>query len=86
MSKSVNRREVIMLTELTCQLYRSRSAETTDFVTFTLVQLRAKFHLGSGGGMQLKKNNEFSHLGKQDKWPVVCDTKYLLPVVLCQQY
>lgn len=36
--------------------------------------------------MQLKKNNEFSHLGKQDKWPVLCDIKYLLPVVLCQQY
>lgn len=44
------------------------SAETTDFVTFTLVQLKAKFDLGSKGRIQLKENNEFSHLGKQDKW------------------
>lgn len=65
MGKFVNKSEVIMLTELACQLYWSRSAETTDFSTFTLVRLRAKFDLGSEGGIQLKKNNEISHLGKQ---------------------
>lgn len=75
-----------MLTELACQLHWSRSAEVTDFVTFTLIQLKAKFDLSSEGGIQLKKNNAFSHLGKQGKWPVLSDTKYLFPVVLCQQY
>uniref|UniRef100_A0A8D2NYP8 Methyltransferase like 25 n=1 Tax=Zosterops lateralis melanops TaxID=1220523 RepID=A0A8D2NYP8_ZOSLA len=48
-----------------------RSAEVTDFVTFTLIQLKAKFDLSSEGGIQLKKNNAFSHLGKQGKWPVL---------------
>lgn len=34
--------------------------------------------------MKLKKNNENSHLGKQNKWLLRFDTKYLLLVIFCQ--
>uniref|UniRef100_A0A8C0BDY4 Methyltransferase like 25 n=1 Tax=Buteo japonicus TaxID=224669 RepID=A0A8C0BDY4_9AVES len=71
MSKFVNKREVII-----------SSAKTIDFSTFTLVEIRAKFDCRSEGGIQLKKNNEFSHLWKQSKWLLLSDTKNLLLVVL----
>lgn len=84
MSKYVNKRELIVLIEFSCQLYSRSSAETIDFSTFALVHLRAKFVLGSEERMKLKKNNEYSPLGKQNKWLLLFDMKYLLLVVFCQ--